>query len=421
MRNDRRQNRHAGQRCANDVARSTATWTRALLTLGSLTLSLACVDLTPPWTKVTSQSGGSMGNPLDTGAGSASDTGDSGVDGGGVVGGAGGSVAVDGNGVTDGTTIPDAPIAGGITGSGGGATAIDGAGGVTGTGGGVGIDSPLETGGVIGMGGGVGIDGPTETGGLIGTGGAKGTGGKSTGGAGTGGKGTGGAGTGGKGTGSAGTGGKGTGGSMATGGTGAGGSHAAGCGTTQSTFAQTLTFSSDFAPLAMGVSPPSGASLAHTTTGPPSNPTLCAAGCAVLSMAYFKNMGLTSVTAGEVFSSNTNLLGASLTFNIALDDPGTKAPIQVEVWAGGDAISGWTWGTTTRVSGTGLAAYDPANGFTALTTVPPLADKTTSGGTYCAAATFAIGVHLQNTADITTSTAGPVTIYIGSVTITPPL
>lgn len=410
-----------------------ATPTHVFLALGALTLSLACVDLTPPWTKVTSQNGGSTGNPLDTGEGAISDTGGSGVDSQGVAGESGGFVAMDGsdgNHATGGITSTDAPGAGGITGSGGGATAIDSGGGTTGMADDAGIDSPIETGGAIGSGGGmatggtVGLDGAVGTGGTAGSGGntsrdAAGAGGttKLDGGTGKGGT----VGTGGAGTGGAGTGGVvGTGGRVGTGGTGTGGTSAAACGTTKSVFAQTLTFTSDYAPLALGPSPPSGASLSHTTTGPASNPTLCAAGCAMLSMAYVKSTGSTAVIAGEVFSTVTNLLGATVTFNIAVDDPGTKAPIQVDLWSGGDASAGWTWGHTTSVSGTGLTPYDPANGFTALATTPALADLAASSGTYCAAATFAIGLQLQNTADISTSTAGPVTIYIGSVTITPP-
>ena len=137
-------------------------------------------------------------------------------------------------------------------------------------------------------------------------------------------------------------------------------------------------------------------------------------------MSYLKTAALTWVSADKVFSPTINLVGATVTFNIAVDDPGTKTPIRLQVWAGGDASSGWTWGPTTSLSGTDLTDYDPANGFTAFSTVPLLGDQTRSSGTFCAAATYVVGLQLQNTADINVSVAQTVRIYIGSVTITPP-
>jgi hypothetical protein len=223
IRNDPRPNHRVGQRRADSAAGSIVTGVRALLTLVSLTLSLACVDLTAPWKQVTSQTGGSTGSPLDTGAGPVSDTGGTGVDSAGAVGGTGGIVSVDARGAMGGITTLDATDAGGITGTGGGVIGVDAAGGVP-----------------------------------------------------------------------------------------------------------------------------------------------------------------------------------------------------ARAYATGDASAGWTWGTITTVSGTGLTAYEPANGFTALSTVPPLVDQTRSSGTYCASATYVVGLQMQNTSSISSSTAGPVTIYIGSITITPP-
>lgn len=357
-----------------------------------------------------------------------------------VVGGAGGNGGPSAGGADGGMTTPDAVGAGGTTGSGGALVPLD-AGRAVGSGGRPGLDAPMEAGGFIASGGNTAVGGSVGSGGFANSGGSVGVGGStnadsgtkqdtsaSTGGiAGTGGAvATGGAiGTGG----TLSTGGAvATGGTVGTGGAGTGGTSAATCGTTKSTFAQTITFGArdgGSAPLAISPAvPPAGAQLTYTTVGPATNPTLCAPGCAALSMTYAAGSAAyaTSVSSIEFLSPMANLVGATVTFTIAIDDPGTKAPIELQAYATGDANSQWSWSAGTSITGTGLTPYaaenTPAGAGKTLSTT--LVDHTGRPGTYCASATYIIGLQLQNTGAITATNAGPVTIYITSITITPP-
>ena len=364
--------------------------------------------------------------------------------------GAGGSNATDGNGWDLGTL--DVSSAGGAAGFGGATARVDAAGGAVGSGGSARPDGPAGTGGFIGTGGNasaggsigsggitsaggavasggttssggtVGADGPANqdsgpdapasTGGIVGTGGIGSTGGTS----GNGGTlGTGGI---------VGTGGSvGTGGTVGTGGAGTGG--ATGCGTAKSTFTQTLTFGGGLGPLATSPStPPAGAQLTYTTVGPAVNPTLCSAGCAALSMNFANGTAIysASVSAVEFFSPLANLVGSTLTFTIAIDNPGTRVPIQVQAYATDNASMQLSWSAGTSVYGSALTAYaaenTPAGAGKAISTT--LVDHTGRPATYCASATYSVGLQLQNMAAITSANAGLVTVYITRVTITPP-
>ena len=330
-----------------------------------------------------------------------------------------------GEGSDGGMTALDASGAGGTTGLGGVPAPVD----AVGSGGRPGLDGPIDTGGFTGSGGSPSVGGSIGSGGYTNSGGSVGIGGSTNADSGTNpdvSVGTGGiVGSGGT-TGAGGV--VGSGGTTGAGGAGTGGTSAATCGTTKSTFAQTITFGArdgGSGPLATSpATPPAGAQLTYTTEGPTTNPTLCTAGCAALSMNYVASTSAysTSVSAIEFLSPPTNLVGSTVTFTIAIDDPGTKAPIQLQAYATGDASSQWSWSAGTNISGTGLTAYAAENtpagaGKTFSTT---LADHTGRPGTYCASATNIIGLQLQNIGAITAANAGPVTIYITSITITPP-
>ena len=354
-------------------------------------------------------------------------------------GGAGGIVGTGGEGPDGAIAILDAPGAGGTTGFGGAPVLVDTGGGTGGSGGGPGLDGPADTRGSVDSGGNASVGGAIGLGGFTSSGGFVGAGGSTTADSGTtpdlpassgGIEGTGGVGSAG---GTVGTGGAlrtggtvGTGGNVGTGGASTGGTSAAVCGTTKSAFAQTITFGphdGGSGPLVTSpATPPTGAQLTYTTVGPAANPTLCAAGCAALSMTYAAGTAAyaTSVSAIE-YLPDANLVGATITFTIAVDNPGTKAPIQLQAYATGDASTLYSWSAGTNLSGAGLLPYAAANtpvgaGKAVSTT---LADNTGRPGAYCASATRIIGLQLQNTSAITATNAGPVTIYITSVTIAP--
>jgi hypothetical protein len=107
------------------------------------------------------------------------------------------------------------------------------------------------------------------------------------------------------------------------------------------------------------------------------------------------------------------MVGSTIRFNIAVDNPG-NTPVQVEAFTQGDPSTNLTWGPPAIVSGTTLTPYAPSAGFKDLTLA------VTSAGKYCASQTYRLGIQIQNTAAITSANTGTVTVYIHSITITPP-
>ena len=339
--------------------------------------------------------GGATGIPLATGgsAGSTATT----------DGAAGASLITGGGAGTPLATGGDRPVATG------GTEATGGAGGSSGSGGSTNVDAAAGSGGVKGSGGAQGTGGSPRLDASSGSGGSNDSGPPMTGGTTI---------TGGT---TARGGAVGTGGTAATGGVvGTGGTSAATCGTAKSTFSETITFAvldGGASPLTLGptTSPiPAGAQLGYTKAGPASNPTLCNAGCATLSMPY--TSGLASFKGPQAFQSFVpviNLVGATITFAIAIDNPGV--PIQVQVWASGDASTGLPWAAPTTITGGALNAYAAAKGFKDLS-LAPVDGKTNK---YCASASGFIGLQMQNTTAITNSNAGTVTIYIGNIAVGP--
>ena len=335
-----------------------------------------------------------IGGP-DTSAGGGNQTGG--------ISGSGGLVGSDGTIVGDG-----AAGAGGMTGAGGGSS-VDGAvgaGGVQGAGGTL-ADGAIGTGGIKGMGGSSTVDGAVATGGVTGSGG-----GSSVGGAlGTGG----GLGSGGK---------TATGGAVGTGGiAGTGGSTVTGCGQVASTFSQTFSFASGLGTLTLATNSASGSKVSYVTAGPASKTTLCSptTGCAALSLPFASGAAAYTAfaLAVENFAPAVNLVGSTVTFSVAIDNPGTTpVPIQIQAYAQGDATANYAWTVPATVGGASLTAYAAATGFQDL--VLPVTNNVTTVGKYCAAVTGAIGIQVQNTAAIASSNAGTVTVYISKITLSPP-
>jgi hypothetical protein len=389
-----------------------------LLCLLSLSLCSGCVDLNKPKAVAecsangrcsddpTVQTGGVSGGEPDA----QSDMGvnDVAVGSGGMVGtgGEGATGGVTGSGglaTSGGTTVRDGSAGtGGVVGSGGSSSlgGAIGSGGVVGSGGN--SSGGTSGGGTVSTGGDTGAGGGTLDGGAVGTGGVTMSGGTSSAGGAvvTGGV----AGTGGK---------TGSGGVVATGGiVGTGGSGLAGCGTTKSTFSQTFDFATDLQALSLGPNSTSG-SVKHVTTGPTAKPS-----CAELTVPFTSAAAYAAYAlAVENFAPSINLVGSTVTFSLAVDNP-AQIPIQIQAYAQGDANSTYAWTNPATVGGASLLPYAASIGFKDLTLT--VADYTSAKGKYCAAVTAAIGIQVQNTAAITSSNAGTVAVYISKITITPP-
>jgi hypothetical protein len=225
--------------------------------------------------------------------------------------------------------------------------------------------------------------------------------------------------------GAVGSGGKlGTGGVVGSGGAvGTGGSTVTGCGAIASTISQTFSFAAGLGSLTLASSSASGSKVTYATAGPASNPTLCSAttGCAALSLPFTAGAVAYSAfaLAVENFVPDINLVGSTVTFSLAIDNPSTtEVPIQIQAYAQGDATASYAWTTPATVGGASLTSYAAASGFKDL--VLPVTNNVTSTGNYCAAVTAALGLQLQNSSAITSGNAGTVTVYISKITVTPP-
>jgi roadblock/LC7 domain-containing protein len=213
-------------------------------------------------------------------------------------------------------------------------------------------------------------------------------------------------------------------GAVATGGiVGTGGATISGCGTTKSTVAQTFNFAAGVGTLALGPGSVSGAQVKYATSGPAAKPALCSStfGCAALSVPFVSGAAAYTpfAMAVENFAPAISLVGSTVTFSMAVDNPGTtQVPIQIQAYSQGDATATYAWTKPVTVGGSSLDAYAAATGFKDLTL--PVTDYVSTTGKYCAAVAAAIGIEVMNTAAITSSNAGTVTIYISKITVTPP-
>jgi hypothetical protein len=395
-----------------------------------LALNSGCVNLSKPKAvqecatngscsdDPSAQTGGASGGEPDAMGGSGGDDAASGgstasTGGSSATGGITGSGGLVGSG---GTTARDGSAgAGGVVGSGGGAIGLggvlgsggnssggnssggtSGGGGTASTGGATGTGGGTLDGGSVGTGGITVSGGNTSAGGAVVTGGVTGTGGKT-----------------------------GSGGVAATGGTVAtGGSGPAGCGTTKSTFSQTFNFALGIGSLVPGPGSVSGSQVNYVTAGPKAKPALCSptSGCAALSVPFASGAAAYTpfALAVENFTPAINLVGSTVTFSLAVDNPGTtQVPIQIQAYAQGDVTSTYAWTKPVTVGGASLDAYAAKTGFQDLTL--PVTDyvSPTAGTKYCASVTAAIGIQVMNTAAITSGNAGTVTVYISKITITP--
>ena len=268
-------------------------------------------------------------------------------------------------------------------------------GGSSSVGGVIGLGGSTIAGGFVATGGVTGSGGQPSLGGVVAAGGVVGTGGQPS-----------------------------LGGVVATGGVvGTGGSTTAGCGTTKSVVSQTFNFAAGVGTLVLGPGSVSGSQVKYATSGPAAKPALCSStsGCAALSVPFTSGAAAYTpfVLAVENFAPAINLVGSMVTFSLAVDNPGTtQVPIQIQAYSYGDATSSYAWTKPVTVGGASLDAYAAATGFKDLTL--SVTDYVSTTGKYCSAVTAAIGIQVMNTAAITNSNAGTVTVYISKITITPP-
>jgi hypothetical protein len=197
---------------------------------------------------------------------------------------------------------------------------------------------------------------------------------------------------------------------------------ALGCAIGPSTLTQTITFDTSdkvTSYLAMIPMPArTGALLGFTTSGPATNPTLCAAGCAKLSMNFAAGMpAWRAISAEHSFSPRANLVGSTVTFTLAIDNSGT--PIEIQGYTGDGLSANSTWTQPAVLTGSSLDRYDARSGLQDLSL--KVRDNQGTLGIYCAAATGVLGIQLQSSATITAANAGTVTVYVSKIAIQPNL
>lgn len=158
-----------------------------------------------------------------------------------------------------------------------------------------------------------------------------------------------------------------------------------------------------------GASQP-GATLISTKRGPASNPGLCARGCAVLSFTIPAGSGWGGgAIVDEWFATPTNLYGATVRAQVALELARPSLPVNVRIYTQGDIASNYSWGTTASLATATLA---DVSSFHEIVLHP--VDRR-GNNPFCASATGAIGIQVQRSR--TTTSGIPVKLYIKSVTI----
>ncbi len=258
--------------------------------------------------------------------------------------------------------------------------------------------------------------GGTNAAGDTGTPGVGGVGGAGVGGAGVGGVGVGGAGVAGAGVGGTVTAGAGgtitaTGGTSSGAGTagnapGSGGASGAGCGTTPSTVSQTWAFTGPALPT--GWKADSGATVTFVTS-----PAICAAGCAAFAFTMAAGSAWSgAVTLNYQFSALTNLYGATITANVALDVPAANvAGTSLQIFDQGGGNDGTAWGTVADMP-------QAQRGVTTQLFPVELKPSANASTGHCAATVIKLGLMVQRSATAAAAYSG--VLYISDVKITSP-
>ncbi|MGE5789191.1 MAG: hypothetical protein ACM3ZE_31670, partial [Myxococcales bacterium] len=153
-----------------------------------------------------------------------------------------------------------------------------------------------------------------------------------------------------------------------------------------------------------------GTSFTTTKRGPISNPGLCADGCALLAFTIPAGEGWGGgAIIDEWFAASTNLNGATVVAKMALEVSRPHLPVNVRVYAQGDAASNYAWGTTASVSSATLSDVSRFHEVV----LRPSSRRGNNG--FCAANVGAIGIQVQRTR--TTTDEIPVKLYVKSVVV----
>lgn len=185
-----------------------------------------------------------------------------------------------------------------------------------------------------------------------------------------------------------------------------------GCATIPSTYRQRSIFSENELnrwSVNRGASQP-GTSFTFTKRGPASNPSLCAAGCALLAFTIPAGEGWGGgAIVDEWFDTTTNLYGSTIVAQVALELPRAHLPVNVRLYTQGDELSGYAWGTS---------ASRPTSILSDLSSFHDILLRPVdrrSPRPFCAAAAGAIGIQVQRSrislVDI------PVKLYVNSVEV----
>lgn len=154
-----------------------------------------------------------------------------------------------------------------------------------------------------------------------------------------------------------------------------------------------------------------GTSLTFTKRGPSANPNLCATGCALLAFTIPPGEGWgDGAIVDEWFGATTNLYGAQVVAKVALELPRAHLPVNVRLYAQGDAASDYSWGTTASRPN---AILSDISRFHEIVLRP---SNRSGAKPFCAAATGAIGIQVQRSRS--SSVEIPVKLYIKSVAVT---
>jgi hypothetical protein len=189
--------------------------------------------------------------------------------------------------------------------------------------------------------------------------------------------------------------------------------HAANCGVQPSNYSELARFSAVTLPRRWSLNTTAsvpGATLISTKRGPARNPSLCAEGCAVLSLTIPAGRGWgDGAIVDEWFPAPTNLNGALIRASVALEIPQTNLPVNVRIYTQGDSTSNYAWGTTASLATSTLADVSRFHDIVLHAT-----DKKGSRP-FCASAAGAIGIQVQRSRN--TLIDIPVKLYLKAVAI----
>lgn len=192
------------------------------------------------------------------------------------------------------------------------------------------------------------------------------------------------------------------------------------CGTTPSTITtQTTSFATDLGGFTINAasSPNPGKALTQLTDATIGGG-MCGSGCAVITgtFAAADPTWGNGVIVQKAFSASTNLVGAKIVAQVAIDNP-NNTPIQFKIFAQ-TGNPDWVWAEKGTIDTASLSLATGVHTFEY-----PIVDVPGTGTTktFCAASVFQYGIQIQtNSTAVTATTAGTVKVYLQSISVVPP-